>query len=316
MSAVFNVVLPVFAIMMTGYGAGRCGILGPASSEALNRFVYWVALPALLFLGTARAPLAEIFNWPFLAAFLGVMLAIYLLGALIGRLLHGSTSAVACMQGLTASFSNTGYMGIPLFLAAFGPDRLAPAILATVVMGAVMVGIAVVWLELAGKQGVAPTRAVADALLALCRNPLIVSSVLGVCWSATLGAAAIPRPVVIYCELLGAAAGPCALFAIGLFLASRPLPRQFGEIGWIVGLKLLVQPALTYAAIVWLFPLDPFWTVSAVVLAALPTGGLTFVVAQTYNIHTERVSAAILVSTILSLPVLSGLLAWFGPAAG
>ena len=77
-----------------------------------------------------------------------------------------------------------------------------------------------------------------------------------------------------------------------------------------------MQPALTYAAIRWLFPLDPFWTVSAVVLAALPTGGLTFVVAQTYNTHTERVSAAILVSTILSLPVLSALLAWLGPAAG
>jgi malonate transporter and related proteins len=312
MSAVLNVALPVFGIMITGYGMGRSGVLGPASSDALNRFVYWAALPALLFLGTARAPLAEIFNLPFLAAFLGVMLLIHLLGALIGRLLHGSSSSVACMQGLAASFSNTGYMGIPLFLAAFGPDKLAPAILATVVMGAVMVGIAVVWLELAGKQDVAPARAVADAASALFRNPLIVSSVLGICWSATLGAAAIPRPVTIYCELLGAAAGPSALFAIGLFLASRPLPRRFGEIGWIVGLKLIVQPALTWAAIRWAFPLDPFWTASAVILAALPTGGLTFVVAQAYDTHTEKVSAAILVSTILSLPTLSVLLTWFG----
>lgn len=312
MSAVLNVVLPVFAIMLTGYAGGRSGLLGPASSEALNRVVYWAALPALLFLGTARAPLADSFNLPFLGAFLGVMLGIFGLGALLGRWLTGASPAVACMQGLTAAFSNTGYMGIPLFLAAFGPDRLGPAILATVVMSAVMVGVAVVWLELAGNRDRPPGRAIAGALAALGRNPLVLASVAGLTWSGTLGPAALPRPLVIYCELLGAAAGPCALFAIGLFLAARPLPRRLGEIGWIVALKLLLQPALTWAAALWLFPLDPFWTAAAVVLAALPSGGLTFVVAQAYNVHTEKVSAAILVSTALSPLTLSALLTWFG----
>lgn len=313
MSVVLIVVLPVFAIMAAGYLLGRVGVLGPASSDALNKFVYWASLPALLFVGTARAPLAEIFNFPFLAAFLGVMLLIYFSGALIGRLLHGSSADVACMQGLAAAFSNTGYMGIPLFVAAFGPDKLAPAILGTVVMSAAMVGIAVVWLELAGsKQGLGPWRAGLGAMAALGRNPLVVASVAGVSWSAALGGGALPRSIAIYCDLLGGAAGPCALFAIGLFLASRPLPRQFGEIAWITALKLLVQPALTWAAIRWLFPLDPFWTASAVILAALPTGGLTFVVAQTYGVHAERVSAAILVSTVLSLPTLSILMIWLG----
>lgn len=313
MSVVFVVVLPVFAVMAAGYILGRCGILGPSSSEALNKFVYWASLPALLFVGTARAPLSDIFNLPFLGAFLGVMLIVYVGGALIGRLLHRSSADVACMQGLAASFSNTGYMGIPLFVAAFGPDKLAPAILGTVVMSAVMVGIAVVWLELAGSQhGRGPWRAGLDATAALARNPLVASSVAGMCWSGALGGDALPASVAVYCDLLGAAAGPCALFAIGLFLASRPLPREFGEISWIVGLKLLAQPALTWAAIAWLFPLDPFWAASALILAALPTGGLTFVVAQTYGVHAERVSATILVSTVLSLPTLSVLMIWLG----
>ena len=69
MEPVFNVVLPVFAIILTGYACGRFGVLGPASSEAINKFVYFVALPVLLFHSTARVDPAEIFNWPFLAAF-------------------------------------------------------------------------------------------------------------------------------------------------------------------------------------------------------------------------------------------------------
>lgn len=316
MSVVLNVALPVFGITLTGILSGRFGLLGAASSEALNRFVYWIALPALLFLGTARAPLAETLNVPFLGAFLGGMLIVYALGALLGRLLHRQRSAVTCVQGLAAAFSNTGYMGIPLFLAAFGSDRLGPAILGTVVMGAIMVGIAVVWLELAGKTGVPPLRAVADALTALARNPLIASSVAGIAWSAWIGAAALPRPLITFCELLGASAGPCALFAIGLFLASRPLPREYGEIAWITALKLLVQPLITWLLIQHVFPMDPFWAASAVILAALPTGGLTFVVAQAYDIHVERVSAVILVSTVLSLPTLSALLVHYAPLVG
>ncbi|WP_207455202.1 AEC family transporter [Azospirillum sp. SYSU D00513] len=314
MSAVLNVALPVFAIILAGILSGRTGILGAASSEALNKFVYWVALPPVLFLGTARRSLAEILNVPFIGAFLGAMLATYALGALIGWLLHRERSQVLCMQGLTACFSNTGYMGIPLFLAAFGADHLAPAILATVIMSSVMMAIAVVWMEFANSRGNGAGRALADVGLALVRNPLIIATALGLLWSVLLTGVPVPRPVATYCELMGAASGPCALFAIGLFLATRQIRAPAGEIAWITALKLLVQPALTWALIATLFPMDPFWTAGALILAALPTGGLTFVVAQQYQTYVERTSAAILVSTVLSMVTLSGLLALYAPA--
>lgn len=313
MSAVLNVALPVFAIIVAGVLLGKLKLLGPASSEALNRFVYLLALPSVLFLGTARAPLAELLNGPFLGAFLGAMLLIYAIGAMLGRLIHREGAAVVCMQGLSASFSNTGYMGIPLFLAAFGADRLAPAILATVVMSVIMVGIAVVWLELAASRGRGVAGALADVGKALAKNPLIVSSAAGVLWSVLLPGIALPAPVVTFCELVGGSAGPCALFAIGLFLGSRKLAADMGEIGWIVALKLLWQPLLTWVLIETLFPMDAFWTASALILAALPTGGLTFVVASQYKVYVERTSAVILVSTVLSMLTLSVLLALYAP---
>jgi malonate transporter len=314
MSAVFNVALPVFAIILAGMLSGKTKILGAASSDALNRFVYWMALPPVLFLGSARRSLDEIFNGPFIGAFLGAMLAVYALGALIGWLTRRERSQILCMQGLTAAFSNTGYMGIPLFLAAFGPDRLAPAILATVIMSAVMVGIAVVWMEFANSHGHGVGKALNDVGRALARNPLIIATALGILWSALLSGVPVPRPIATYCELMGASSGPCALFAIGLFLSAGRMHAAMGEVIWISALKLLVQPALTWVLTRTLFPMDPFWSAAAVILAALPTGGLTFVVASQYQVYVERTSAAILVSTIVGMITLSALLAIYAPA--
>ena len=314
MSVVINVALPVFAIILAGVLSGKAKLLGPASSEALNKFVYWMALPPVLFLGTAKRSLPEIFNGPFIGAFLGSMLAVYALGALLGWLIHRERTQIQCMQGLNACFSNTGYMGIPLFLAAFGPDRLAPAILATVIMSAIMVGIAVIWLEFANSHGGGIGKALRDVGRALARNPLIISTALGIGWSVFLSGVTVPRPVAIYCELMGASAGPCALFAIGLFLASQSLKANLLEVGWISALKLVVQPALAWVLIRTLFPLDPFWAGSAIILAGLPTGALTFVVASQYRIYVERTSSAILMSTIASVVTLSFLLAVYAPS--
>ncbi|MGR0187973.1 AEC family transporter [Azospirillum aestuarii] len=313
MSVVFNVALPVFAIILAGVLSGKAKLLGPASSEALNKFVYWMALPPVLFLGTAKRSLPEIFNGPFIGAFLGSMLAVYALGALLGWLIHRERTQIQCMQGLNACFSNTGYMGIPLFLAAFGPDRLAPAILATVIMSAIMVGIAVIWLEFANSQGNGIGKALRDVGRALVKNPLIISTALGLAWSVFLSGVPVPRPIAIYCDLMGASAGPCALFAIGLFLATQSMKANLLEVGWISALKLVVQPALAWFLIQTLFPLDPFWAGSAIILAGLPTGALTFVVASQYRIYVERTSAAILMSTIASVVTLSFLLATYAP---
>ena len=313
MSVVFNVALPVFAIILAGVLSGKAKLLGPASSEALNKFVYWMALPPVLFLGTAKRSLPEIFNGPFIGAFLGSMLAVYALGALLGWLIHRERTQIQCMQGLNACFSNTGYMGIPLFLAAFGPDRLAPAILATVIMSAIMVGIAVIWLEFANSQGGGIGKALRDVGRALVKNPLLISTALGLAWSVFLSGVPVPRPIAIYCDLMGASAGPCVLFAIGLFLATQSLKANLLEAGWISALKLVVQPALAWFLIQTLFPLDPFWAGSAIILAGLPTGALTFVVASQYRIYVERTSSAILMSTIASVVTLSFLLATYAP---
>lgn len=308
MQVVFDVVLPVFAIVVAGYGGGR-SVLGQTASTALSAFVYWFALPAVLFLSMARQPLEQIFNGSFLGAFLGSMLVVYFGGGLLGRLVGRRPWAEHSLQGLNAAFSNTGYMGIPLFVAAYGADHLLPALIATVVMSVVMVGLAVIWIELAQSAGNGIVHALRDVGGALVRNPLIVSSVAGLAWN--LGGWPLPTPAVNFCQLVGAAAGPCALFAIGVFLAGRPLSLAWRKVGWMVPLKLVVQPVLAWVLIKTVFPLDPFWTGATLLLAALPTGALTFVVASQYQTYVEETSQVILLSTIASVPVLSLILVLF-----
>ncbi|HYD30767.1 MAG TPA: AEC family transporter [Azospirillaceae bacterium] len=312
MSVVFNVALPIFTIVLAGYLAGAFGLLGREAPEIFDKFVYWIALPPILFLGTARHPPEVFFYKPFIFAFLGSALVVFTAGAALGWLLHRERPGVMCLQGLTASFSNTGYIGIPLFLAAFGSTNLGPPILATVVLSGGLIAVSIILLELSRNLRKGFWLALATVLMALLTNPLIVAPALGLMWSTWASTVAMPPSVVNLCELLGAAAGPCALFSVGLFLSTHPIETDWNEIGWITALKLLWQPVLTWFLADHVFFMEPFWMASAVILSALPTGGLTYVVAEHYGTYTERNAAVIVVSTLLSVIPVSALLVLYG----
>ncbi|SMF08495.1 hypothetical protein SAMN06265365_102178 [Tistlia consotensis] len=309
MESIVNVVLPVFAIMAAGYGAGRLGLLGPASSQALNGFVFWCALPALFFGSMAQVPTDQIFNVPYLIAYGGSALATFALALAIAAFAFPNRFGVLAMHALSAIFSNTGYMGIPLLQIAFGKAGTLPGIIATVVNGAVIVGIGIVMLE-ADRPGIGWRRILRDALLGLVRSPLIVSAFAGLLWSTTgLGLA---KPVVAFTGLLGAAAGPCALFAMGLFMVGKSFTAGLGEVGWVTVLKLLVMPAIAVWLAFDLLDMPRVWALSAVIMAALPTGALMFVLAQKYEIYIQRSVAVILISTVASVVTLSALFIWLG----
>ena len=310
MSAVFNIVLPVFAIMLAGYLAGRFGLLGEASSEALNRFVYYGALPALFVVSMSRVEIGEAFNLPFLAAFGGGLLATFLLGVLVAAVVFPNRLGALGLHGLAAIFSNTGYIGIPLLTTAYGATGQLPAIVGTVLTGAVVMPIGVAIIELDLSRGRGPLIILRNVALGVGKSPLVISAALGLLLSG-LG---IPLPTFLatFCEIMGAAAGPCALFAIGLFLVGRSFSAGLGEVGWLVLLKLVVQPAITWWIAYGLLDMDPSWAAAAVILAALPTGVLVFVMAQQYDIYVQRATAAIMISTIVSVVTLSTLFVVLG----
>jgi malonate transporter len=308
MQTLVEVAFPIFAIVLTGYLAGQFGILGAQSAAALNRFVYYFALPPVLFVFTARAPIAEILNWPFIAAFLGGTVLTLIVALVGGRFIFGHDTPRLAMHGLTAVFANTAYMGIPLFLTAFGPDGALPAIVGTLVANTLLIGGAIAAMETVRAKGSSLFDILSEVARTLVRNPLMVAPILGI--FASLLTLPIPKPIGNYLDLLAAAAGPAALFALGLSLVGRRLTAGIGEVSWLVILKLGLQPVLTFILVRWVFNVEPVWAEAAIILAALPAGALVFVLAQQYETYVDRASAAIVVSTVLSVATVSGLLIW------
>lgn len=311
MEPILNVLFPVFAIVAAGYFSGYLKLLGPDSSEALNRFVYWVALPVFLFHAMAKVDLAVLFNGAFLAAYIIGLLLIWALALVVARVFFGRGLAEGGMHGMNGVYGNTGYMGIPLAITAYGEAAALPAILATVINTAVVIGIAATLIEIGQKDDRGAI--VRDVFVALFKNPLFVAPVLGGLWAMT--GVAMAEPVEAFTRILGAAAGPCALFSIGLFLVGRPMSEGLGEVASMTAMKLLLQPVLTAALIFYFFPMDQLWTNVAVLMAALPTGSGSFVMAQAYGIYVARTSSVILISTLLSVLTLAVFFVIFPPTA-
>lgn len=306
MEAVLNVVLPVFGIMLAGYLAGRFNLLGDASGEALNGFVYYVSLPALFLVSMSRVEVSEIFNLQYLLAVGGSILGTFGIAMLIATFAFPNRIGALGLNGLTAVFSNTGYMGIPLLILAFGEQATLPGVIATVLNGTVVLALATVIIEIDLNQESGGLAILRNAIIGVFSSPLVMSALVGLALSAF--AVPLPTPVSAFCDLLAASAGPCALFAMGLFMVGRSFTAGAGEISVLVALKLILHPLLAAWLAFGVMEMDPVWAASAVIMSALPTGALAFVLAQRYNIYTQRSTAAIMISTVLSVVTISVLL--------
>ena len=156
MNALINVVIPVFGIIASGYLAGRFNVFGPESAAALNRFVYFFALPPLLFVFTARAPIDKILYWPFVGAYIGGGLLTLAIALAVGRLWFRHDLATLSLHGLAAVFGNTANMGIPLLVVAYGQDGALPAILASVATNFIFISSLIASLETTRAVGPTP----------------------------------------------------------------------------------------------------------------------------------------------------------------
>ncbi len=305
-TVLLSVAFPVFALVGVGWIAGRFRLLGEGGSGALNGFVSWFALPAMFFASLAGTRFAEIANGPFIAAFAIVTAATFLAGMLMARLSSRAGVAHMGLHGMSAAYGNVGYMGIPLCLAAFGPQGALPGTLGAVVASVILMTLTLIFAEAGRRDDHESGGGAGRVMLALATNPLLIAIALGAAVSAA--GIALPDPLRRFLDLLSAAAAPCALFAIGHFLSERALDVTLGEVGLVVIGKMLLQPLLMLAILPWFLPLDTMWGKAAVLLAALPTASNSFVLARQYGVFEAESSAAILLSTILSVFTVSILL--------
>lgn len=305
------VVLPVFALIFAGWLARQIDVLGPQATTELSRFVVYLALPALLFDIVAHARWADLWRPGFVGAFgLGALLTFAV--AVAVRRPRARSFGDAVIEGLNAGYANTGFLGFPLVLAALGREAMGPTLLATILTVCILFAVAIILVETSLKAETQPRRLAVEVGRSLLCNPLLVAPALGtVVPFLGLG---LRVPVEGFLKLLGGAASPCALVALGLFLSENRAAGMSapGSTAVLVGFKLILQPVVTWGLAVAVFDLTPMLTQTAVLLAALPTGTGPFMLAELYRRDASVTSGTVLFSTMASVLTISGYLAWSG----
>ena len=309
MQAVLNAALPIFALILVGFGAGRNGLLDRVATDNLNRFAVYLALPALIFSAMAKVTPQQIAQGGFAASYAGGVAVAFAIAFALARH-RGRRVAEAGVEGLDASYANVGFMGVPLCLLLFGEASL-PAVIVTMLLTATVLFLfTVVVIESDVKRGGSLGQTLARLVASLGRSPLLISPVLG--FAVAASGLTLPDPVDRFAALLGSAASPVALVCIGLFLAQERIGGQFGPVAALVMLKLLVQPAVTACLALFVFDVPPLWAKVAILGSALPIGTGPFTLATLYRLDARVTSGAILASHAGSVLTVSCLVAWLG----
>ena len=183
---VADLILPVFAVIVTGWLAGALGYVGRDLADALIHFAYNVAMPALLIVTIAHEPARSLLAWRFLIAFGGGSLLCFAIVFGASRVFGGKGVAGAAMHGWAASMTNTGFVALPVLQATYGARAVLPAAIATVFVAVVMFPAAVLLQECAGGSGLAPAKLARRVIL----NPMVLSTLIGIAWAAT----GVPMP--------------------------------------------------------------------------------------------------------------------------
>jgi predicted permease len=300
MLAIFLKTLPFFALIGVGYWAGRTRFFTAEATSYLTKFVFYFALSAMLFRFSANLSLSDVWDGRLVAAYLWGTAFVYGIAMLVSNI-RGLNVEVTAIEAQCAAIGNVGFLGVPMLVLLLGPEAIGPVMLALAVDLIVFSSLITILITGSrdGRMSVAIFRTVG---LGLIRNPMIVAITLGLLWSGL--EIPIPDPMNEFLTLLGAAATPGALFAIGASLASKSAER-ISVAGWLSFCKLVLHPLFVAFACFVLFKVDPYQATVVISAAALPVAGNVYILAQHYGVAPQRVSATILVSTALSIVTVS-----------
>ena len=306
--ALLGVVAPVFGTVALGYGLARAGVLAQEVGAGLTRFMFFLAIPAMLFRGLAGAALPAHPPWAYLLSFYLPSFAVFTLALLLAERRLGWARHEAGLAGMTACYANIVLLGFPLSHAAFGAPGHLPLFLLVATQSTLLFPLATWALEIRAQRRAGGPRRLLAAMGRLAANPVLLALAAGfVANRLALELPAVPSRML---ETLAAAGPACALVALGIGLAQYRLGGAWGEVALLVGLKNLLCPALVWG-LGRAFALEPLWLATAVLMAAMPSGINAFIFASQYGLRQDAVAKTIVASTVVSALVVTLLLGRF-----
>lgn len=305
MYEIFLKTFPFFALIGVGYIAGVTRFFTEQATAYLTKFVFYFALSAMLFRFSSNLSLGDLFNWNFVFAYLCGSIVVYVLAGLVA-LLRGVSITEAAIEAQCSIIGNVGFLGIPMLALLMG-DEAVGHIMMVLAIDLLVFGSIVVMIIVGTRDGRMSIGLISVLIMGLLKNPMILSIISGLVWASL--SLPVPQPVNEFMIILGSAATPGALFAIGASLASKSAERV--EVaGWLSVCKLLLHPAAVAVCALYLFEVEPYAAAVMIAASALPVAGNIYIQAQHYGVAPQRVSASILVSTTFSILTVSAVIAW------
>ncbi|SCA55767.1 putative malonate transporter, MdcF, AEC family [Candidatus Terasakiella magnetica] len=308
MSDIGTIILPVFALIALGYLMVKRGLFSQSGVDDLTRFIFYLAVPALLFRTSASGVMTQKLELSILAAFFGMGVFILFGCYFLMRKIGHERSVVV---GISACFSNLALIALPIVQTAYPPEALVPLMTLITFNAMVLFTLPCIMIETGRNPNASILAIFTGAIKTVLSNPLVIALVSGWIFSET--GSELPQVIDRITELLSKAAAPCALFAVGGGMArySLRLEETKAPVLLVTFAKLILMPAGVWLICTYIVGTSPLWTMIATLGAAMPTGANPFVFATRYGVGDRIAGNAILLSTALSLITLSAFLLIF-----
>ena len=287
---------PLFLLILAGFALMR-GLGWPKSmSENLTQFLFTAALPAMMFRmmsDLSRLPPVDI---RLLLAFFGSCLIVFVIGRLIAARafrLDGVGQSVFALGGV---FSNNVLLGIPLAKVTLG-DAALPAVALVLVFNSLtlwtLVTVSVEW----ARHGSFSLHGFAKTVRAVLTNPLVAGILSGTLFG--LSGLGLPDFIDLPLHMLGQAAAPIALVALGMGLAEYGIRE-----GWRISLSISAIKLLLQPLVVWLLArligLPPMETQVVVLLGSLAVGANVYLMSRQFKVLEGAIAGSLVISTVLA----------------
>ncbi len=303
---VLNLSLPFFGLIGLGFVCGRLVEIPEDGLKWMNFFIVYAALPALFYNLVSVTPFEELSNWPFVMGTTLSTTIAFALALAVGLIATRGDTRAATIQGVAGAYSNIGYMGPGLTMAALGPQSTVPTALIFAFDSMLLFTLTPFFIALGSPERMNLRETVATIARRVLTHPFNVATAAGVlaAWSRFEPAAPIGKMLAY----LQNAAAPSALFVMGVTIALRRVMRVAPEVPVLLFIKLVLHPLIVWAMLSFIGDFGREWTFTAVLMAALPPALNVFVLANQYQVYVERASSIILTGTLASVATVTALL--------
>ena len=289
-----NGVLPVFGIGAVGYFLGLRGTFDFNMAMALNKFVMFVAMPALGFQLLSTAPLSD-FDFAMLAGYFVTEVLMYAAGFAIGRWVFKTDVMEAALIGLAIALTNHVLFVLPIAITLFGEDAVTPIVSIISMDGVLVFSGSLILMDVLSSKDASLGRTIGKII----RNPPLIGMALGL--AAGLLSLPVPKGLNVFVTFLSSAASPVLLFALGIILSQKAATDRPMLPVVVTGVKLVAHPLLAWILFAGILQIVPEVRNPAMMVAAAPCGVMAFMLALNYGVRADAISRAILYSSIGSL---------------